>query len=243
MPNYVRNIIQYTNYDEHILRKIKSRLVSKEFNGAIDFQRLIPNPRTIIGVENYSREDAILALYYLSCVEHVMIDVFVLKQFKENVPDLYKKAMDNILNAGTVCKEFVKENNIDVNSERSKNVMKKFAMENPHANWYKWNVANWNTKWNASDAKWINDYTLIFDTAWDVPIPIIYKIAELFPDVPFSYMWSDEGMCFAGKAYYDPSCREIVTIDTSNDTKEACDNFYKYCWGIDGGYEWDDGNE
>lgn len=57
-------------------------------------------------------------------------------------------------------------------------------------NWYDWRVANWGTKWNASDTNYDGE-TIHFDTAWSVPHPIIAKIAEEFPETKL-YGRSDE---------------------------------------------------
>ena len=51
-------------------------------------------------------------------------------------------------------------------------------------NWYDWRVANWGTKWNASESNYDEETGVInFDTAWSIPYPIISKIAEDNPEV------------------------------------------------------------
>lgn len=52
------------------------------------------------------------------------------------------------------------------------------------ADWYKWAVANWGTKWNAYD---VQDPVLTtrslkydFETAWGDPRPVIEKLAEKY---------------------------------------------------------------
>jgi len=71
-------------------------------------------------------------------------------------------------------------------------------------NWYDWNIANWGTKWNAyqvvylnrvydeddKDKLWLADILVKFETAWDVPTPVLSKLAEEF-DVEFT--WNNEG--------------------------------------------------
>lgn len=53
------------------------------------------------------------------------------------------------------------------------------------ADWYEWSVAHWGTKWNCRDvfadvtSHDNNDnLTLVFDTAWDLPKPILEHICE-----------------------------------------------------------------
>lgn len=75
-----------------------------------------------------------------------------------------------------------------------------------HSNWYDWSLANWGTKWNACDPR-INDETIkrgyieiIFDTAWEAPVPILRKIIVDFPKLTFECRWRNEedfGACDA----------------------------------------------
>jgi hypothetical protein len=51
-------------------------------------------------------------------------------------------------------------------------------------NWYDWRNANWGVKWNASDIDYDPEgESLKFETPWDIPFPIIAKIAKDNPDV------------------------------------------------------------
>ena len=66
-------------------------------------------------------------------------------------------------------------------------------------NWYKWNYANWGTKWDAYDTslteayeadKYVNYYH--FTTANDAPLPVLEKMMELFPTLSFRLDYEDE---------------------------------------------------
>ncbi|OUM65463.1 hypothetical protein PIROE2DRAFT_59971 [Piromyces sp. E2] len=63
--------------------------------------------------------------------------------------------------------------------------------DKPWLDWYKWQVDNWGTKWNCYET-YIHGNSIYFQTAWDIPKPIINKLAELLPDIPFNYMWAEE---------------------------------------------------
>ena len=52
-------------------------------------------------------------------------------------------------------------------------------------------VANWGTKWNASDTQW-NGNSVSFLTAWAPPDPVIQKMADETGHV-IQNMWFDEG--------------------------------------------------
>lgn len=71
-----------------------------------------------------------------------------------------------------------------------------------------WNIENWGTKWSAYDVevKKNSHWSLIirFQTAYDVPKPIIEKIIQLFPDVEIQYIGADDGSFFACHIIKDP---------------------------------------
>lgn len=70
------------------------------------------------------------------------------------------------------------------------------------ANWYDWQIANWDTKWNACrvvseeetflDGKWTT-ITYQFDTAWCAPFKVIDALREKFPDLEITGGYVDEG--------------------------------------------------
>lgn len=68
--------------------------------------------------------------------------------------------------------------------------------------WYNWRVNNWGTKWNACHSKWHNDYTLVFDTAWAPPIPIMEEIKRRFSYMQISHYFVDEGNPFQSELWY-----------------------------------------
>ena len=97
------------------------------------------------------------------------------------------------------------------------------------ADWYRWRVENWGTKWNAVDAEKI-DAGFMFDTAWAAPLLIIKKLSELFPKIKLSVTWSDED---AGQ-----NCGQITYLNGIEldwyypDRAEEVAEIYKECWGM-----------
>jgi hypothetical protein len=65
-------------------------------------------------------------------------------------------------------------------------------------NWYDWACQNWGTKWNASGSQDVklnekgNRLTIVFDTAWATPAPVIEALSEKFPDVKINVWYADE---------------------------------------------------
>lgn len=65
--------------------------------------------------------------------------------------------------------------------------------------WYDWRIENWGTKWDAyhqsatqadNSSDGAGSYT--FSTAWAPPIPVIRRLATIFPDIKFKWQWADE---------------------------------------------------
>jgi len=86
-----------------------------------------------------------------------------------------------------------------------------------HCSWYEWNVAHWGTKWNAYD---INEPEIVkgsatyhFNTAWSPPIPVVKRMAEIFPALRFELVYEEESD-FYGKLV----CQDGAVIeDTSGE--------------------------
>jgi hypothetical protein len=67
-----------------------------------------------------------------------------------------------------------------------------------HHDWYSWSVQKWGTKWNASRVE-IDDSSIkygfieiLFETAWDAPVPVLRRIVEMFPKLSFDCRWRHE---------------------------------------------------
>lgn len=63
-------------------------------------------------------------------------------------------------------------------------------------NWYQWNNANWDTKWNACevniDRSSVGSATISFDTAWSAPMPVFVAMAKQFPNLDFDIEYEEE---------------------------------------------------
>jgi len=69
---------------------------------------------------------------------------------------------------------------------------------------YGWCVSHWGTKWGAchvSSSMTKRSLFYAFDTAWAPPVPVIYKMAELFPKLEFHLNYAEAGCAFAGKLW------------------------------------------
>ena len=89
-----------------------------------------------------------------------------------------------------------------------------------YANWYDYCVAEWGTKWEASDATYDiegNKITIYFDTAWSPPIGIYHALENMGFDVEATYV--EQGMGYIG--FYKngtDTCEELDHIDIEEDS-------------------------
>lgn len=68
--------------------------------------------------------------------------------------------------------------------------------DRPWFNWYKWHNLYWGTKWGAYDAYTIigKSYVqFVFSTAWNIPMPILRKLALLGYNIEGKYADEDYG--------------------------------------------------
>lgn len=68
--------------------------------------------------------------------------------------------------------------------------------------WYDWSCANWGTKWNAHNAKVVeqsDECAMInFFTAWSPPLPVVKALSEKYPELSFTLKYFEGGMGFNG---------------------------------------------
>jgi hypothetical protein len=84
--------------------------------------------------------------------------------------------------------------------------------------WYGWRVENWGTKWTGYEGRFNEDQTTFsFSTAWNPPLPIIKKLAEITGQT-FILGYIEEGMFFCGKYTASP---EEDYDEYYNDIKSA----------------------
>lgn len=57
-------------------------------------------------------------------------------------------------------------------------------------------IQKWGTKWNAYDTEMIDDYSIIFLTAWAGVPKLIQKLSIFHPEVEFEYIFADEDVSY-----------------------------------------------
>ena len=85
-------------------------------------------------------------------------------------------------------------------------------------NWYDWRIANWDTKWNASETVVLNKKKVIFDTAWSAPFKIFREISKKY-HTKVTVRYADEGITEnSGKVIYEDG----VEVDYIEGDKAFC---------------------
>lgn len=106
---------------------------------------------------------------------------------------------------------------------------KKYGEENC---WYHWRIKNWGTKWDAYDVEIHMDgddvMTIMFQTAWNAPIPYMKKLAEVCTEegCEMSGYFSDEDFASNMGIYF-------IDFDGNLDIEwhDRDDILYETCWG------------
>lgn len=73
-----------------------------------------------------------------------------------------------------------------------------------HEDWYNWRIANWGTKWDASDMQGISinedeQLSLWFASAWSPPLGWVKVASERFTCLNFVITYMEEGVGFCGR--------------------------------------------
>jgi hypothetical protein len=61
--------------------------------------------------------------------------------------------------------------------------------------WYHWQIANWGTKWDASDVTVSSDNNVLrynFNTAWSPPLAVLTKLSEIYPNRTLRFVYEEE---------------------------------------------------
>lgn len=100
--------------------------------------------------------------------------------------------------------------------------------------WYHWNVREWGTKWEISNASYEakpNSLVYSYQTAWSPPVSAIDTLAETFPDLVFTSRFLDEGDCFAGEIHWENGEQVFDTdLEINHGLKIE---MYDYCYACE----------
>ncbi|EPE1527173.1 TPA: hypothetical protein ACYSC8_000140 [Citrobacter freundii] len=107
-------------------------------------------------------------------------------------------------------------------------------------NWSKFNPERWGTKWNAYDMSIVehteSKLVIKFDTAWNIPEPVIKELVTWFPELMFFHEFYDEGGWFFGDRTYQAGELAIDRYINGDDRKKHHELEKRLCIELKG---WD----
>lgn len=215
MPNHVKNIIKMKGIT-------KLPLFSKDEEGKdyFDFNKLIPMPESLNLSSGSSETVAIMAT--LDAIRKSLGRSNVAMQFKglfnNDLEERIKTHLESDWN-----KENTREELIELGLKYISN-----AALYGSTSWYDWCIRRWGTKWNAYGYEEISEDEISFETAWNMPGPVIEKLADMYPDIEIEHWWADEDMgSNSGYCYYH---KEVSSGGYDETDQEAYENYVR-CWG------------
>ena len=213
MPNYVKNIVTITATKEqldNLLNEVKSE------DSCFDFNKIIPMPKSL-DIESGSRTQLSYDYHsYKRNKELLPVLESYFKKYQEEIKDNdFEKFLEYLLKEKIVDEKYAKT--VYENKEKY-----------GHMDWYSWSLSNWGTKWNAIEPI-IQDNIIEFNTAWSSPLPIIQKLATMFPKLNITHMWADEDIGNnTGIIEYEMG-EVLFEEDVQNYSSQAYE-IYKKCW-------------
>ena len=227
MPNHVRNIVK--------MEGITNLPLFSEEDGkkCFDFGKVIPMPESL-NIESGSMTDYCI-VYYMT--ERCTIPINFIGEEKLKI---VRKLVTNMFSKGDAWLKTIFERAMEKAykaTESEKNEMyqngqtyldnyKKYGC----TTWYDWCRKYWGTKWNTYSNKQDDEDTIIFETAWSNPEPVMLKLSEMYPEATIEHWWADEDMGNnSGYRVY----RGGQSVD--GDYCDSCSNeayeVYVKCWG------------
>ena len=190
MPNWTSNRIEAP-------AEVLKKYISKDEDGKdrFDFNLVIPRPEIYNDPDLVSGGHEIIAIEWYKSNRGTVVPKIDLSASKKQ--SFGQKIESAIRSAFTPRKinfdEIEKYGDPDTLYEIGKKYVEAHDKYG-YYDWYGWSYANWGTKWNACDScvDWVDEGWVEFETAWNVPMPIIKKIMKDNPDCEIRIVWSDE---------------------------------------------------
>ena len=187
MPNHIYNTIKFKKEDKE---KFEKFIEEEDF----DFNKLIPMPKEFEKMGGDRGEKKEILKEWEEFTKEVKITSL-------NVDEYIEKFRNEVRKNPEEYPESAKSVNLETTEREWEGIfvpdfqyqMYRIAgkVKYGFSSWYYWCIENWGTKWNAYETDFDEEY-LYFQTAWDTPLPIFEKIAELNPDTWFQVKYYDE---------------------------------------------------
>ena len=179
MPNWVRTRLTF-NGEQNRVAEIKELVKTtgkddegKDYTNEFDFNKVIPMPEELNIPSSSSGEWGMR--YLLLNAKHSFLWTEDDRSFMERMKKVKEENPDRF------------HEDIELGKKYLSNISKY-----GYKDWYNFRCDKWGTKWNSSEAEWIADNCVEFETAWNFCSPIVKKLSEMFPDVAIEFSYSDE---------------------------------------------------
>ena len=223
MPNWVVNKIKFSGTKENIDKVLD---IIKGDDDVIDFNKLIPMPKSLnLTSGSITNESIVYALNQKGVEERN----HVIEKLKNTRCYFYGNYYNTIKNIDNERIERALERfNSDRRSPFDQSIYEELGiktfddlgnayidniLEYGYDTWYDWSCDKWGTKWGACESYMETENTLMFNTAWSAPFPILKKLAEICHEnkVEFAGKWADEDTgcntgvfeCYDDEFWYD----------------------------------------
>ena len=200
--------------DQKDQEKELAKFRKENFNGdTITFEGSAPMPESL-RITSGSTTDRAIAYIQAKAGDNTGLDKLLSYDWmyrdkilnkKDSISVKRKKALKHME------KDITKEQLIE--GEKALDNEKKYG----HKDWYNWSIANWGTKWDASEGglhqSLPSELEASFDTAWAPPIEWLEKTTNKYKKLKFTLEYTEEGNGFEGKAF----ARNGEVVDNSMD--------------------------
>ena len=188
MANYVYNAIRFKEKD-------KAKFLQYLNQGNFDFNKLVQMPKEFEEMGGDHGEVEGIAKEWKIFTKNVQINFLNVDEYVEKFRNAVRANPEKYpISAKTVNgKKIEKEWEISVPDFQYQMYRIAGKVKYGFESWLDWRSVNWGTTREAWGTG-ISDEGLSFTTAWETPLPIFEKIAELNPDAWFQVKYYDEAL-------------------------------------------------
>lgn len=206
MPNYIKNRVKFVGESGELIR-VYEFLKDDNGNVNMDFNKVVPMSEEL-NIQAGSQTSTGLEYFNLIMKREQCLDM---------------KCTTSQIKAIEALPDFEKI------KELGKKALSNLAKYG-HTTWYDWSIDNWGTKWNAMNVTWENE-TLVFETAWNHPEPVLVELSNLFPQVQICLEYADEDTGYnCGKVVYqNGEMNKDIPEDGSKEAYEIAFELWGNC--------------
>ena len=201
MPNWCENTLEIYGEEEDMQQFYDFFLGQDKIQENFSFDAITTMPKALEGTRSPSQ---IIPQNHYDLLEKFKheIDLNSTEKDMQNQTMISKsdnKEFSEFESVNEILKQFFLDSNDGITKETSDRLISEYGFDN----WYDWCNNHWGTKWDIKGDVGINDIdnetcTLVFNTAWSPPQPIIYKLQEMFPKLQIFGGYLGEGYEYAG---------------------------------------------